>query len=226
MPSITGAPWDDEEETTWSDLMTESLSRDDVDRVLGRPKTKREEKYLENDVNLLVQLDRRITKKTPDFLQLKLQDFIPVIVYGTLKYEGLYHDILKDAPFVGVGQTVEPKFIMMETQSFPVVFEADMHNKDERNKKGKIRGEVYMVDAKTMLRLDELEANGSMYSRKKTWVKLMDQGMSGVLPSIEAWIYIGHRDFFKARYLNKVKATHNGQHLVFDWDQTQTVMYG
>jgi gamma-glutamylcyclotransferase (GGCT)/AIG2-like uncharacterized protein YtfP len=201
LPSITGVTWDDMDE--WTPNMN----------------------FAENEVNILEQLAKRQTRTTPDFIDLKLQNEIPVFVYGTLKQGGLYHEILQHAAYLGRGITADSRYVMDETSSFPVVFDVPADDKTLKDRRGKIVGEVYIVDPLIMLRLDQLEGNGSMYTRRQSWIKMMDQQNSGVIPTIGAWMYCGNRKYFDKDYLHKVTATWDGRHRRYDWDCTETTVY-
>lgn len=213
LPDVAGSGWGDMDE--WDDAKRE------VDEKFGP-----QAKFVENEVNLLEQLSKRQNKTTPDFISLRLQNEIPVFVYGTLKQGGMYHEILKHAAYLGRGLTADSRYVMDETSSFPVVWDVPADNKDLKDRRGKVVGEVYMVDPLIMLRLDQLEGNGTMYTRRQSWIKMMDQQNSGVIPTIAAWMYCGNPSYFRdKRYLNKVTATWDGRHRRYDWDATETEIY-
>ncbi|WP_456419752.1 gamma-glutamylcyclotransferase family protein [Thermovibrio sp.] len=85
-----------------------------------------------------------------------------VFVYGTLKRGFWNNALLKRARFIGKGITLE-KF-KLYTVGFPYAVP------DEEGLP--LKGEVYEVDEKTLLELDNLEGYPIHYKRKRVKVKL------------------------------------------------------
>jgi len=85
-----------------------------------------------------------------------------VFVYGTLKRGFWNNALLKRARFIGEGITLE-KF-KLYTVGFPYAVP------DEKGLP--LKGEVYEVDEKTLLELDNLEGYPIHYKRKRVKVKL------------------------------------------------------
>jgi gamma-glutamylcyclotransferase (GGCT)/AIG2-like uncharacterized protein YtfP len=56
--------------------------------------------------------------------------------------------------------------------------------KEMENNLYKVRGEVYKVDDYTLTKLDMLESNGMLYTRKQKKFKMFDGS------EVEAWVYI------------------------------------
>ncbi len=103
-----------------------------------------------------------------------------VFVYGTLKKGQRNHHILEtgNAKFIGATVTKEEKFLMhvFESVSSPGKFTPGVF----LNGAGKISGELYEVNSKTLCELDRLEGLGEKYDR-----------MSVILSNdMQAWIYI------------------------------------
>tara|TARA_Y100000780_G_C13666657_1_gene410747 strand:- start:410 stop:1099 length:690 start_codon:yes stop_codon:yes gene_type:complete len=122
--------------------------------------------------DLVKLLDRR-SKFTPDMRELKqMPDLQLVFVYGTLKKGHGNHYLLENSVFLGEGHT-RGYYCWLKRKGFPVVMERVMGMSSEYS--GKIKGEVYAVDLSTLAALDQLEANGTMYNRKKVQVNLRDQ---------------------------------------------------
>jgi gamma-glutamylcyclotransferase (GGCT)/AIG2-like uncharacterized protein YtfP len=95
-----------------------------------------------------------------------------VFVYGTLKRREKNHYLLKHSEFIGVGAA--SNFACTNTSAFPYAFK----------KKGHVlKGEVYLVDANTMMQLDILEGYPDLYNRKRALVSV--KGEKPIL----AWIY-------------------------------------
>lgn len=171
-----------------------------------------------SDSTIISDLSKRTRINTPDFIDRKLEHDIPVFVYGTLKTGGFFHDLLEGASFLGDGYTLQNKFYMSETESFPVVFELGSINQKNAKLQGKIFGEVYVIDPKRLLELDRLEANGFMYRRKTTYIKLIDQKASnGQMPTIPAWMYIGVSDYWAVANLTSLKSKDSSAGVMYEW---------
>jgi gamma-glutamylaminecyclotransferase len=84
-----------------------------------------------------------------------------VFVYGTLKRGYWNHDLLSSAPFVGEAVSVDD-FRMGNVGSFPEIQLAEIGDQA-----GRVTGEIYDVDERTLQSLDRLEANGRMYEREE-----------------------------------------------------------
>ena len=106
---------------------------------------------------------------------MKSDKLIPLFVYGTLKRGFSNHDFLSgtDSKFLGKAQTTEP--FALYVGNFPYV--------TSREPVCPIKGEVYMVDAETLSKIDELEEHPNWYKRGITEVILEDG------TAIEAYIY-------------------------------------
>ncbi len=107
-----------------------------------------------------------------------------VFVYGTLKSGFWNHYLLNGCKFLGGGAAV-PTYKMIEN-GFPVIM-PDPEGKP-------LAGEIYAVDDETLVRLDQLEREGSSYDRKLIDVTLPLAG-GECLPT-RAFIYIGREDRF------------------------------
>jgi gamma-glutamylcyclotransferase (GGCT)/AIG2-like uncharacterized protein YtfP len=179
------------------------------------------------DDELLSDLGKRNTPRTPDFLELKLQENIPVFVYGTLKKGNRLHEVLSDCPCLGRGITSLTKYDMKNAPSgsYPVAFEVP----DGPNVfRSKIQGEIYIVDARRMLDLDQIENNGSMYTRKSQFIKMIDQTYSTTTgpksPQMRCWIYLGNMDYWEHFMMHRPnyrqQMSSKGSHeFIFDWEE-------
>lgn len=87
-----------------------------------------------------------------------------VFTYGTLKKGHGNHRLLTGSHFVSEAET-RHRFKMYDVVGFPVLIgpTVDGH---------RVRGEVYLVDDKTMAQLDRLESAGRVYDRKRCYVTL------------------------------------------------------
>lgn len=117
-------------------------------------------------------LDKR-SEFTSDMPELKqMPDTHLVFVYGTLKQGHGNHYLLHGSKFLGEGIT-RGYYCWLKRKGFPVVMDRTMGMEGKYS--GKIKGEVYAVDLSTLAALDQLEANGLMYNRRKVQVSLRDQ---------------------------------------------------
>jgi gamma-glutamylcyclotransferase (GGCT)/AIG2-like uncharacterized protein YtfP len=81
-----------------------------------------------------------------------------LFVYGTLKRGQRHHDLLSGQPFLGEA-TTEPHFRLHDCGPYPCLVEVPVNGIA-------VRGEVYLVDAATLDRLDALEDVPHLYERR------------------------------------------------------------
>tara|TARA_R100001082_G_C4360744_1_gene159252 strand:- start:338 stop:937 length:600 start_codon:yes stop_codon:yes gene_type:complete len=85
-----------------------------------------------------------------------------VFVYGTLKMGGHNHHYLKDSEFVK--HLDFPDLTLIDTgYGFPAVIKKRGYS---------VYGEVYKIDDKTLLNLDRLEGEGSLYFREECSLRI------------------------------------------------------
>lgn len=156
---------------------------------------------------------------TSDWLDIKDSPAIPVFVYGTLKSGESNAALLKDAKYLGKGETLR-HYLMLEVGygSFPVIIE----DPDEPFKREihAVAGEIYLVSPFHILALDKLERNGVMYNRELVKVFADDQpGVVGPYRTMNAFIYVGVKKHWQSRINNltmsSLKTVGNKQ--VYDW---------
>lgn len=115
--------------------------------------------------------DEEIEREFPSFTK-----FL-VFVYGSLKRGFGNHNLLEGSKFFGITETVYRNFRMYPLfGSFPAVTIAT-------DDAFAIMGELYEVESVTMKRLDVLEGNGSMYTRRLVSVYNNSE-------IVEAWMYL------------------------------------
>lgn len=142
------------------------------------------------DVHITRDLLKRKNDQTPDFHELVRNGDNLVLVYGTLKVGGANFHLLEGSKYLGEGTTLSDKFEMRSAKGFPVAKE-----KPSSKVCGRLSGDVFAVDALTMLELDHLEGNNTLYTRQKKWVTLLDQdyplagGKVGKMTQ-QCWIYL------------------------------------
>lgn len=117
-----------------------------------------------------------------------------VFVYGTLKQSERRGDLLKltrDAQLCGTAVTEKKVYDMVLapvdnfSDAFPVLLEGTSQQRQTA-----VRGELWLVPTQTLIRLDRIEANGSMFERQEIPVHC---GKNKVM----AWCYLGCNDFWK-----------------------------
>ncbi len=118
-----------------------------------------------------------------------------VFVYGTLKRGFYANHFLSEARFLGEG--IIEGYEMYDLGSFPAIVEG----------KGKVKGEVYEVDRKTLNTLDFYEGVPTLYKREMVEV-LMANGQR-----VKAYAYI----FKDKKYLKRYpKVEEKGG--VYEWE--------
>lgn len=118
-----------------------------------------------------------------------------VFVYGTLKRDFYNHDYMENSAYVGNGILRDHAIYKY---AFPVVYPDSSHD---------VSGELFIVSAKTVARLDRLEANGDMYHRK-----LLDVHSERFATDIKAYVYIGSPTFWDFNTMTKLSS-----HRIHDW---------
>lgn len=99
-----------------------------------------------------------------------------VFVYGSLKKGFGNHGFVEDQDYLGYAKSASRDYAMISLGAFPAVC---------RYPNGtKVAGELYSVDAPTMVALDRLEGNGNLYRRYQEDF-INDKG-----ETVKAWIYI------------------------------------
>lgn len=137
---------------------------------------------------LMSELDRRV-KNTPDLKELQeFGDVHLIFVYCNLKKGHNNHDFyLGRSKFLGKAHTFEDKFDMMETPSFPIMFD----NVTEGSKTARqVLGEAYAVTTAQLMRLDALMGNTEVFEREKRYIVLDDQQIAGKGTCRECWVYM------------------------------------
>jgi gamma-glutamylcyclotransferase (GGCT)/AIG2-like uncharacterized protein YtfP len=94
---------------------------------------------------------------------------VPLFVYGTLKRGHGNHHWLAAAPFLG--EAALPNVVLHDLGPFPMAVPGE----------GLVRGEVYVIDAAGLARLDRLEGYPRLYDRRP--LPLAD--------GRTAWVYLG-----------------------------------
>ena len=81
---------------------------------------------------------------------------IKVFVYGTLmKGNSNYQDFLSEAKFIG--EVIAEGFALYDLGNYPGIIPSEID---------KVKGQLYTIDNNTLIKLDELEEEGSLYLRK------------------------------------------------------------
>lgn len=117
-------------------------------------------------------------------IEADLQITNKVFVYGTLKRGYGNNSLLKNSTFIGNATSLESTYLTFCNGGFPMTidtFESDKY---------KIYGELYEInDMYTMVRLDMLESNGSLYTRD-----IKEFVCENTNEKMIAWIYLYNRN--------------------------------
>lgn len=126
---------------------------------------------------------------TRDIPYLNLYDNHYVFVYGTLKRTCSRHNVLSSSRtnvFGGVAMTKDKNFdlVLHKESGIPVVLE-----NTTKERLHAVKGELWLIDTETLIKLDHIESNGFVYERelRKVWVGK---------ECITAWMYIGNNRFW------------------------------
>ena len=95
-----------------------------------------------------------------------------IFTYGTLKRGYRNHHLLTDCEFVGEGVT-EPFYKLYHNDSYPCMVEV--------SEGVAVKGEIYIVDDKTLKRLDTLEGVPYLYQRKVLKITGYNDGVQGYI---------------------------------------------
>lgn len=154
-------------------------------------------------------------KHTPDGIFLDNFVMQPVLVYGSLKKGFINNSMLMQSQFISEAYTEGNTYRMFGVNrgtgfNFPVVLDRDS---TERKTEGHIFGEVYMVDTKTLMRLDRLENNGTMYERRIVKVRNPDAWDK----PFDAWMYVGVQDFWRKHKKSLCLVGRNDDFNLYSW---------
>jgi len=150
-------------------------------------------------------LEKRRVETTPDFLQLKLTKHL-VFVYGTMKFGMKDHHIIAGSPYLGkaISQSNTFKMYNWETGDFPVA----LSYTGAKREGGHLEGEVYLVDAMTMLKMDAIQQNGQSFQRHMRMFRFMEQ---------KCWVYIGMPEMWEGRIHYGTSQKKVGEMWCYDW---------
>ncbi len=171
------------------------------------------------DSYLTEDLLQRKNDCSPDFLEWKNTENIPVFVYGNERLGKKHQDVLRPHTYMGEGVTVMQHYLMERTEyDGPIVFSAKKVNVNTHG----VMGDVFFIPAITLLELDYQMANNEMTVRTHAWVTLLEQTQSKARPCVRCWMYIAKPEFWEdqatfAMPLSEM-ATEKGRHKVFDWN--------
>lgn len=132
-------------------------------------------------------------QQSPDIHKLKFYKEIPFFAYGTEMIGGDDDHILKGAKYLGKAHTMSSNFVMKANNAFPVSFPC----KQDDQRRGRIRGEMYLVSPEHIIAMDRGNANGKSFFRFKSRYILEEQETQEHLksfkqePYIQAYAYMG-----------------------------------
>lgn len=111
-----------------------------------------------------------------------------LFVYGSLKRGQSNHRLLASAEFVAEALTVEPAFRLVDLGPYPALVrsaEAPLS----------IVGELFRIDEATLVAVDRLESNGSLYQRELLEVAELEEPAR----RHQAWTYLYLRPIRRRR---------------------------
>lgn len=180
---------------------------------------------IKKDCNITGELEER-WEHSPDYHLLKLNAYVPVFVYGTMKHGEKNHKMVKDCPYLGIGETVTPCFQMRSYAGMFPILKSEVR-KDQQQYCEYVLGEVYAVPPARLLHIDKLEDNGYMFQREMKHIWLPDQSFKGakgmVKPSIKCWIYLATEFFENLEELPIVSTVKHNNRRYFNWVETQEI---
>lgn len=131
---------------------------------------------------------------TRDIPLLNLYEDHYLFVYGTLKRGCSGSSIIlsnRKNRFCGIGVTVDNSFdLLINNHALPVVIE-----NTNKERLLKVKGELWLIDVETLIKIDNMESNGFIYERE---LRQIIVGKESVL----AWMYLGIPKFWRNKELH------------------------
>lgn len=166
---------------------------------------------------------RRRDSHTPDWLKIKLQEFVPLFVYDSLKIGGFDHEFLErtDVFYLGEARTCIPCFMMKKSENgLPVGQKLPKSTAES----GYIFGDVFAVNPMVILELDRLYMNTDSFDRTREMIFMMDQSYKTnngpARPSVKAYTYLMNEVFWKDMELrDMIPEAIGATGKMFDFDQ-------
>ena len=167
---------------------------------------------------------------SPDYYNLK-DDLVYLIVYDQLKVGEPFAGLLDHCPYLGEAETLDDCLTMRtfehEGTTSPVVLTREKSD----TIRGTVTGDAYVVDARTILYLDEMYQNNLMFTRINKAFRFLDQRRSkpegGMYRMIaQGFIYLGDEDFFKEKQLKVMSPKYDGKVLNYKWPTPYDNYYG
>lgn len=151
-----------------------------------------------SEVRIASVLHRRFNHNTPDYLDRKAEHDIPVFLYNGFQVGGKYYSVIEGADYLGKCRTCVENFAMKEDLLLrqPVAFKVDPKSVLP---KGKLGGELHIIDPIQLLTLDRMMDNNKMFKRMQTWL-WMDEQKNPLVKgrcSVKAWIYLGCDQYWR-----------------------------
>lgn len=152
-------------------------------------------KYSETALNEMLNDFIDYGQYTPDMPKIMSERNHLIFVYGTLKRKEKRHKIISDnCEFIGNAVTCVRGYQMYNYNpgGYPI---AIMVGRADGQKTASIYGEVYLVPSSMIPVLDNIEANGEMFHRVKTYVT-MSSNKYTKRPTLGCWMYSGIKRFW------------------------------
>lgn len=152
--------------------------------------------------NVTIELLERNNENTKDFLELKSQEFVPVLIYDDMKIGGCMSSVLdRDGVFwLGEARSAIPNNLLyLSEHGQPVAFKLDKSNQSS----GFIFGDIFAVIPEVILEIDRVNRNNFSMHRSKQYACLLDQEYTTKggkkRPIIPVWMYHGDEEFWSDR---------------------------
>jgi len=174
----------------------------------------------QKDCYLTDELFERENETSPDFLDFKNLQNIPVFVYDDCMVGYKNHKLLKDSVYLGESWTSTQSFVMERSDiDSPVVF----HYNGPGVSTKRVYGEVFLLTPKQLLSLDFHMANNELYKREKRFVCLLEQKIKDnvrMKPSLKCWMYLGNPDFWEDRQTVRMSPKETNNQSVWMWTRS------
>lgn len=141
---------------------------------------------------------------TPDLYTIQQKANHHVFVYNeAMEGHRSHFDLVGNSPYLGMSFTIR-HFTMYKKavgdESFPFILD---NVRDIRVNASRVGGELYSLSPKQLIKLDEHCLNTVQFNRVRLKVviphkiKYLHEEKLSAFPPIEAWVYVGKRDFWE-----------------------------
>lgn len=171
------------------------------------------------DCYLTDELFTRRNSESPDFLELKAFENIPIFVYGPEMTGGKLNKFVTSDPstiFLGEAKSCTESYVMEKADwDGPVLFKSGAVQNSRR-----VYGEVYLVSPRVILNLDKLNANQEVTKREKFYFWLMEQTVKdkpNLHPALKCWVYLADWDYWETQQTVSMETKKSGKEEYYEW---------